>query len=261
MHPRLFQLGHIVLPTYGVLVALGILIALALYLHLARQLSIDTGKIWDLSLVAIATALVSAKLLLAASLWRQDGARALRASLSGAEWPLLAGIALAIAAGCWYARQANLPMRRTADALAPALALGCSIESIACLEAGCNYGTPAHGPWAVVFTSPYCVPGTPLGVPLHPTQIYASLTAFALFIFLLWLIYRPHRDGEIMGAWLFLSGLGNFFLMFFRGDAINSELFGGFMTVTQLIAVAMVVLGGVLWLHRAPLLEACDAGR
>ena len=119
--------------------------------------------------------------------------------------PLLGGIALAIAASFWYARHADLPIRRSADALAPALALGCSIDSIGCLEAGCDYGTPTRGPWAIVFTSPYCAPGTPLGVPLHPTQIYASLADFAIFVLLLWLIYRPHHDGEIMGAWLFLA--------------------------------------------------------
>jgi phosphatidylglycerol---prolipoprotein diacylglyceryl transferase len=259
VHPRLFQLGHLVLPTYGVLVALGILIALALCLHLARLLAIDTEKIWNLSVLAIATVLVGAKLLLAAALWRRYGARALTASLSGAQWPLLAGIALSIAVGFWYARRAHLPIRRSADALAPALALGCSVASIGCLEAGCNYGTPTRAPWAVVFNSPYCAAGTPLGVPLHPTQIYASLAAFAILVFLLWLLHRPHRDGEIMGAWLFLSGLSNFFLMFLRGDAIDSEIFGGFITVAQLIAVAMVVLGGALWLRRAPLLEAPHA--
>ncbi len=42
-------------------------------------------------------------------------------------------------------------------------------------------------PWAIVFTSPGAVPGTPLGVPLHPTQIYASLAEFVLFVVLLWL--------------------------------------------------------------------------
>ena len=70
----------------------------------------------------------------------------------------------------------------------------------------------------MIFRSPAAVPGTPLGVPLHPTQIYASLVEFVLFVFLLWLLHRPHHDGEILGAWLFLGGLSSFLLTFLRGD-------------------------------------------
>jgi phosphatidylglycerol---prolipoprotein diacylglyceryl transferase len=252
VHPRLFQFGHFVLPAYGVLLALGVIAALVMSVYLARLLSIDTGQIWNLSLLGIATAIVSAKLLLAAARWRQYGARSFAFGLSGAQWPVLGGIALAIATCFLYARLIHLPIRRSADAFAPALALGSSIASIACLEAGCDHGTPTHLPWAIVFTSPYCPPGTPLGVPLHPTQIYSSAADFVLFVLLLWLLDRPHRDGEIMGAWLYLSGLSGFFLMFFRGEPAGSRLFGGSITVTQLIAVAMVVLGGSLWLRRAP---------
>jgi phosphatidylglycerol:prolipoprotein diacylglycerol transferase len=92
------------------------------------------------------------------------------------------------------------------------------------------------------------MPGTPLGIPLHPTQIYASLVEFVLFVVLLWLVHRPHRDGEILGAWLFLAGLANFLLAFLRGDSSSWLL--GLVTVTQLVAVAMVLAGGLFWLHR-----------
>ena len=140
------------------------------------------------------------------------------------------------------------PSGRTADAIAPSLALGSSVVSIGCLEAGCDYGTPTHLPWAVVFTSPAAMPGTPLGVPLHPTQIYASLVEFALFVLLLWLLHRPHNDGEILGAWLFLGGLSSFLLTYLRGDGGWS--LSGLITLTQLVAAAMVLAGGLLWLHR-----------
>ncbi len=59
----------------------------------------------------------------------------------------------------------------------------------------------------------------PLGVPLQPTQIYASVAEFAIFVLLLWLLRRPHHDGEIMGAWLFLAGMANFFLAFCAATA------------------------------------------
>jgi len=35
---------------------------------------------------------------------------------------------------------------------------------------------------------------------LHPTQLYTSLLQFLFLVFLLWLLHRPHHDGEILGV-------------------------------------------------------------
>jgi phosphatidylglycerol:prolipoprotein diacylglycerol transferase len=248
VHPHLFQFGRLVLPTYGFLVALGTILSLLICLRTARLLSLDTDKVWSMALVAIVTGLVGSRILVILLNWPRYGVRALTMSLNGSRSPGPAAIAFAAATGVLYALHLRLPLRRTADAIAPSLALGSSVISIGCLEAGCDYGTPTHLPWAVVFTSRATMPGTPLGVPLHPTQIYASLVEFALFVLLLWLLHRPHRDGEILGAWLFLGGLSNFLLTSLRGDAGWS--LSGLITLTQLVAVAMVLAGGLLWLRR-----------
>jgi phosphatidylglycerol---prolipoprotein diacylglyceryl transferase len=238
VHPHLFQFGRLVLPTYGFLVALGTVLSLLLCVRVARLLSLNTDKIWSVALLAIVTSLVGSRLLMILLRWPRYGFAV-----------GLAGDAIAVAAGVVYALHLGLPLRRTADSFAPSLALGSSFVSIGCLEAGCDYGTPTHLPWAVVFRSPAAMPGAPLGVPLHPTQIYASLSEFVLFAGLLWLLHRPHYDGEILGAWLFLGGLSNFLLTFLRGD--GGPVVSGFITVTQLVAAAMVLVGGLLWLHRA----------
>ena len=94
---------------------------------------------------------------------------------------------------------------------------------------------------------PAGVPGTPLGVPLHPTQLYASMVQFLLFVLLLWLLHRPHHDGEILGAWLFLGGLSGFLLTLLRGDGI---------VTTQLVSAVMVLGGGLLWLRRPQVAHA-----
>ncbi len=249
MHPRLFQFGHLVLPTYGVLLAIGLIACLLLCVHLSRVLSLDTGKIWNLTLLAIAIAIAGAKLLLVAVNWRRYGLYGFTLDLTDQKRAALGGLAMSLAACLVYAWRARLPIRRSADALAPALALAGSVASIACLEAGCDYGTPTHVSWAVVFTSPFCAPGTPLDVPLLPTQLFSCLWQFLLFVLLLWLLLRPHRDGEIIGAWLFLGGLGEFFLMFLRGDAARYEVLGGLINIMQLIAVLKVLAGGFLWLR------------
>jgi phosphatidylglycerol:prolipoprotein diacylglycerol transferase len=240
MHPHLFQFGRLVLPTHGFLVALGTIASLLLLVRTARLLSLNTDNIWSVALLAIVAALVANSLLLILFHWPRYG---LGAGLVQA--------AIATIVGVLYARRLGLPVRRTADAFAPSLALGSAVAAIGCLEAGCNFGTPARVPWAVIFNDPAAAPGTPLGVPLHPTQLYTSLLQFLLFIFLLWLLHRAHYDGEILGAWLFLSGLSSSLLTFFRGDGV---------VATQLIGAVMVLAGGVLWLHRQPAAQVSHGG-
>jgi phosphatidylglycerol:prolipoprotein diacylglycerol transferase len=230
VHPILFQFGRIVLPTYGFLAALGTVIALLVCVRTARLLELNTDKVWNLAIIATLIALGISRLLLFFSHWPRYGGSAT--------------MAIAIAVGWPCATYLRLPLRRTADAFAPAIALASSVAAIGCLEAGCDFGTPTHLPWAVIFRSRAAMPGTPLGVPLHPTQIYQGLCDFALFVVLLWLLYRPHRDGDILATWLFLSGVSTFMLAFLRGDSV---WLGGVATASQLIAIAMVLAGALLW--------------
>jgi phosphatidylglycerol---prolipoprotein diacylglyceryl transferase len=230
VHPQLFQFGRLILPTYGFLVALGTILSLLVCVRTARLLSLDPDKIWSVALLAIVTVLVA------------------RILLNLLRWPQYSlGVGLAAVAASAYAVHLRLPLRRTADAFAPSLALVSAAGSIACLEAGCDYGTPTQLPWAVIFRNPAAVPGTPLGVPLHPTQLYASMVQFLLFVLLLWLLHRPHRDGEVLGAWLFLGGFSGFLLTLLRGDDI---------VTTQLVSAVMVLGGGLLWLRRPQVAHA-----
>jgi phosphatidylglycerol:prolipoprotein diacylglycerol transferase len=240
VHPHLFQFGRLVLPTYGFLVAVGTVVSLLLLVRTARLLSLDTDKIWSVALVAIVTALIGGNILLFLFRWPRYGLGV-----------ALAQVAIATVAGVAYADRLGLPIRRTADAFAPSLALGSAVAAIGCLEAGCDYGTPTQLPWAVIFKDPAAALGTPLGVPLHPTQLYASLLEFLLFVFLLWLLHRPHSDGEILGAWLFLTGLSSSLLTFLRGDGV---------VATQLVGAVMVLAGGLLWLHRPPAAQVSHGG-
>ncbi len=240
MHPHLFQFGRLILPTYGFLVALGTVASLLLLVRTARLLSLDTDKIWSVALLAIVTALIGGNVFLFLFRWPRYGLGI-----------ALAQVAIATVAGVAYADRLGLPIRRSADAFAPSLALGGAVASIGCLEAGCDYGTPARVPWAVIFNDPGAAPGTPLGVPLHPTQLYTSLLQFLLCVFLLWLLHRPHHDGEILGAWLFLGGLSSSLLTFLRGDGVVG---------TQFIGAVMVLAGGLLWLRRQPAAQVSHGG-
>jgi phosphatidylglycerol:prolipoprotein diacylglycerol transferase len=170
-------------------------------------------------------------------------------------------VLLALIMCIWYMRRNNMPILRTCDVFAPGLALGHALGRLGCFAAGCCYGRETHVPWAVTFHNPLAaeIVGTPLNVPLHPTQLYEMIVELANCVFLVWLIKRKKFEGEILGTYLILYGVARYFIEFFRGDPGRGQ-FIGFMTTTQAISLLLVIGGGLLWMRRAPLPPAAELG-
>jgi phosphatidylglycerol---prolipoprotein diacylglyceryl transferase len=61
------------------------------------------------------------------------------------------------------------------------------------------------------------------------------------------MLKRKKFDGQVFGAYLVIYGVARFFLEFLRGDPGRGSVFGGLMSGTQLIAIGLVILGGVIW--------------
>ena len=255
MFPQLFHLGKFSLATYGFMAALGMLAGLYVTVKLARRHGVDPDKVWNLGIIVILSALLGAKLLYVIQNWSVYAAnprRLFSLDLLQAGGVFYGGLLAAIVAGVWYLRQARLPALKTMDVFAPGIALGHSFGRLGCFAAGCCYGRPTELPWGVTFTNPLAaqVVGTPLNVHLHPTQIYEFVVELANFFLLMWLVPRKKFDGQVMGAYLFLYGFARYFIEFFRGDPERATVFGGFMTLTQLISILLVITGGALWIRK-----------
>ncbi|MGA8162948.1 MAG: prolipoprotein diacylglyceryl transferase family protein [Acidobacteriaceae bacterium] len=255
MFPVLFHFGHFAIPTYGVFTAAALLCALAVSVQIAGQLGLRSEKIWNLGLIAILAALFGARLLLVAGHWRTFRAHPFwmlgLENIPGA-WIPLGGVAMGAAGALLYALAEGLPLRRTADALAPAAALGFAINRIGAFCGGAAWGTRTRLPRGMTYRDviAYLWYRTPLRVRLHPVQLYDATLSLLLFGLLLAMIRRRPRAGEVAGAWLFLYGVGRFFLEFLRGDTAGERLLGGALTLSQALAFVAVLTGGVLWLRR-----------
>lgn len=254
MFPRLFHLGSLDFPTYGLMAALGLMVGLSVCVHFARRQGIDPEKAWNLGILAILAAIAGAKIFLLVDDWGYFSQHwgeffSLSTLRAGGVW--YGGLLLALAASAWYIRRNHLPVLKVCDAFAPGVALGHAIGRIGCFAAGCCYGKPTTLPWGVTFTNPLAAQwsGTPLGVPLHPTQLYESVVEVANFLVLAWLLKRKKFDGQVIGSYMFLYGLARFFLEFLRDDPERGSVFGGALTLTQLVSIFLVVAGGLLWLR------------
>jgi phosphatidylglycerol:prolipoprotein diacylglycerol transferase len=107
----------------------------------------------------------------------------------------------------------------------------------------------------VVFSHPLAaeVSGTPLGVPLHPTQLYEAAFNLANFAFLAWMFRRRPPFGTVLGAYLVTYGIGRFCLEFLRGDPDRGFVLGGTLSTSQAIAAVMVPMGIglIVWARRS----------
>ncbi|HEY4904298.1 MAG TPA: prolipoprotein diacylglyceryl transferase [Candidatus Sulfotelmatobacter sp.] len=248
MHPQLVHFGRFFLPTYGFLVSLGVLLGLWISVRNSERLGIDGEKAWNLGILVVLCGIVGAKVL-----YVINEGMSLRDILSistlQAGGVFSGGLIAAFIAAAWYVRRHHMPPLGTCDAFAPGLAFGHAIGRLGCFAAGCCYGKPTHHFWGVTFTNPLAnsITGTPLNIPLEPTQLFECAVELANFFFLMWLLKRRKFDGQVFGAFLFIYGIARFFLEYLRDDPGRGSVFGGAMTGTQLIAIGLVIGGGLIW--------------
>jgi phosphatidylglycerol---prolipoprotein diacylglyceryl transferase len=253
--PRLFHIGNFSPPTYGFLVALGVLTGLIVTVKLAKGQRINPDSAWNLGVLVVLMAIVGAKVLLVIndfSYYMSHPADLFSLSMLQAGGVFYGGVLAAIATAIYYMRKHHMPALRTCDTFAPGVALGHAIGRIGCFSAGCCFGKPTDHWFGVTFTNPLAniVSGTPLNVPLYPTQLIESAVEFINFLILLWMIKHKKFEGQVIGSYLFLYGVARFFIEFIRNDPERGSMFGGAITGTQFISICLVIAGGLLWMKR-----------
>ncbi|MGH9615325.1 MAG: prolipoprotein diacylglyceryl transferase [Acidobacteriaceae bacterium] len=256
MYPRLFTLGPVSVPTYGVFAAIALIGGLVLAVRTSSRLRVPPDEMWNLGLIAVFAAVIGSKLVLIAGHWHDFLAYPflmLSIATPRSVNLLLTELGLGIFAGLLYMTLKRMPWLDTFDAAAPAWALGQAILALGCFFAGCKYGLPTSAPWGIAFHSRWASlwNGTPLNVRLQPVQLYLFAVQLALCLLLLgWL---PHRrqPGELAGAWMLGSGLAQYFLDFLLGGN-RLLIFHGALSLGQAIDFSLVVIGGLLLLQRQP---------
>ena len=165
--------------------ALGLIFGLLLITKLGREQGLDPDKLWNLGISLSLSGILGAKLLYLVT--DPDARRhifSLATLQAGGVWS--GGVLLALAMCIWYMRVNQMPVLRTCDVFAPGLALGHAFGRVGCFAAGCCYGHETHVPWAITFHNPLAneIVGTPLNVPLHPTQLYEMVLELCNCLFL-----------------------------------------------------------------------------
>jgi phosphatidylglycerol---prolipoprotein diacylglyceryl transferase len=251
MIKEIFHIGSFSISPFGVMLVFAFL---ASYLQLR----------WGMKRLGIGDEEDASALVFAAGVGGILGAKVYYAILN-MDWRLLfdrsglvwyGGFILGAIGVLWMMRHRHLPGWPMADVAAPALALGYGIGRIGCFLVGDDYGRPTDLPWGVAF--PVGLPETtagnlrqmfhvqvPASVPddtlmrVHPTQLYETIMAVAIWAFAVWLFKRNHRPGTVALAVLALLAVERFLIEFLR--AKDDRFFGGF-TLAQVISVAVFLI-------------------
>ena len=235
MFPILFEWRGFALRTYGVVVALALLSAVWIAAKEARRRGYAPELVYDFVPYALIAGIIGARIyyvLFSRPGYFREHPLEIVAFWQGGIGVIgsLIGVFLAV---LWYCRRKGVSVLTFADALAPGIALAQVVGQFACLANGDSYGKPTNLPWAIVYTDPRSL--APLGVPLHPIEIYEMFAYFVVFL-VVWTRRRRTPSGGTFMTYLIAYGTARFAVEFFRGDP--AMLWG--VPAAQLFSAALV---------------------
>lgn len=262
MHPILFHIGDFPIGTYGLLLALAFFAASWLAQRQAKLDGIEPEFISELAVALLVAGIVGSKLLMVGvgllTSAGQEGAMTFGDIFSlgtlRAGGAVHGGLIAATLVFFWKVRRKGVEPALVLDALVPAVALGQGIGRLGCLMAGCCYGTVCDKPWAITFHgSDVLSQGTPIGIPLHPVQLYTLAGNLAVMALLLLLRKRRAFHGQVGAAFFMLEGLQRLVVETWRGDLDRGTWMGlSWLSTGRMTAIGFMAfgLGWYLWRKR-----------
>lgn len=186
-------------------------------------------------------------------------------------------------------RKANI--LRGMDVSAILIMIGLGVGRIGCFLNGCCYGAQCNLPWAVQFpyySNAYLdqysdhqitVPvelqttkGAPLNpafppiignprlkaladatsaLPVHPTELYTTFTAFLLAYLLFLYLSLPHIDGRVFALMMILEGFARYVLEMIRVEPsvltlrFHGQSYG--LSISMILGLVIIIAGFVMW--------------
>lgn len=256
MQPILFEVLGLKVHAYGLFMALGCASALGLCVWRARREGMDADAVYELATWLFLGGVVGAR-----GLFLLVHAEAVRSPLDlfrvweggGVFYGCILG---GLGGTLLYYRRKPFPFLKMADVVAPALAIGAFFGRLGCHLNGCCYGAVTAAPWGICFPAGShawaehvdrgLIPvEAPWSLSVLPTQLYASLSALALFAFLMAYFPRRRRPGQVMAMLMIAYPITRWPVELLRAD--DPGIFAG-VTVSMLISLVLCASGVALWL-------------
>jgi len=230
---------------YGIFIALAIIwIILWLVWQVRRGAKLSYETVFTAALVGIPSGIVLARLLHVIDLW--DYYSQNPGQIIGGGGLTAYGAILGAALGIWiYSKFSKLQFGYFADLVAPAVIVAQAvIGRVGCTINGCCYGVETSLPWGIVYAHPDSL--GPLGVAVHPTQVYELIFGLVVFGILLKLRGRFKPSGSLFLIYLSLYSLWRLATDFLRVG--TPFLFG--LHQAQVVAIIVLAIAVPLLVYK-----------
>jgi phosphatidylglycerol:prolipoprotein diacylglycerol transferase len=240
MQPEI-HLGPLTLQSFGLMMGLGLVVAGLLTAKRLKEIGRPPDWAYEMVFAALVGGLVGARLWSVIENWDEARDDLLGSLFSGTGLVFYGGLLGGAVAVLGWAKWRGTLDAMLCDAVAPGLAAAYAIGRIGCQLAGDgDYGKPWDGPWAMAYPD-----GTvPTTETVHPTPVYETIV-MGLVAWFLWRMRDRVRPGGLFALYLVLAGAERFLVEFLRR---NDRVVAG-LTVPQLFALGMMILGGAWLLH------------
>lgn len=237
MYPVFWATPWFNIYSYGLLIALGYSLGTYIIIREARQDGLPAEAIFDMLLLQLIVGICGSRLLFLLEYapeklnfrdffaFEQGGLTFYGSLISSFVFDLL------------YLKIRRIPFWQVMDCIGFGMPAGIGVARLGCFLNGCCYGTECNLPWGVIFP----VSGN---LPVHPTQLYESFCAFAVFFIVNALRKIRRNYGEIFLVSASLYSFFRFFIEFFRAE--NPVVFMG-MRLSQLIGIAIIIAAYIAW--------------
>jgi phosphatidylglycerol:prolipoprotein diacylglycerol transferase len=243
MHPTLFTIGKLNVPTYTVLLDLGLILGLLLTYFEGKRRLHGGETVLDLGLWAVIGGIIGGRIGYVLAHWNvfgQELGRAIRIWEGGLSFhgAFLGGLAV-MAIFALLQRRAQEPASfwQLGDPVTPGLGLGITFGWAACLMGGCAFGALGEGFGYALLPDLFGVEA-----PRFATQAFGLGLALLLFV-VFWLL-RKHWPfaGASFLMYNLLYFTGQFFLEFTRGD---EAIYLGAWRLAQVFDVVLALAAAV----------------
>jgi phosphatidylglycerol:prolipoprotein diacylglycerol transferase len=243
--PIVFTIGSFSVRWYGVMIALGVLVLVLWMLwEVKKGAKLSYETIITAALVGIPSGIIVSRLLFVIDRWVYSGSPG---PIWGLEGLTIWGAVLGATLGIWvYSRFSKFPFGYFVDLVALPAILAQALGRVGCLINGCCYGVETSLPWGIVYTDPQSY--APLGVALHPTQLYEIVFLLIVFGVLFPLRKRFQPEGSFFLIYLSLYSAWRLGIDFLRDG--NSFLFGLHQAQVIGIIVLLITIPILIWRTR-----------
>lgn len=246
-----FSIGPLVLHWYGIILAFSILCGVLISVWQVRIFRECLNSLFEIVLLCIPLGLIAARFYYVASHMEEYHSTAIEWITFWHGGLAIHGALIGITAGlCFYTFKKKISFWRWADILSPGLAMAQAIGQWGNFINQEAFGYPTEASWGIYIDFAF----RPLGYEcydyFHPTALYESGLAFAIFIFLA-LCNRIKgkiklKEGSIFLVYILLYSLVRFFI---EGLRLDSEFLWGFR-LAQVVSAICIITASLLLIYR-----------